>query len=268
MSVHEFAESLRTLHVECGKPTYARIRELAPGRALPPATVSEVLNGKRMPKADFVQAFVRAVLRHRDGGDEPRHDEEVARWRRRWQRAVLRPRPARSPLDRGLAARDPAGRRWADARAGCFALYGPDGEVVFIGRSEAVLADAVRSRLALLLDPVAEVELWPVREPPVGQALDRLERAVYRRALGEPVELPPSHRFSLRGNDSDECIAREAEELARLAAAVRDGGAVADDVRRELALRATRLARLAVVRVARATGRSPFEASAELGPDL
>ncbi|MBW4717076.1 hypothetical protein [Saccharothrix obliqua] len=257
MSGYEFAESLRALHVECGKPSYARIRELA---ALPPATVSEVLTGKRMPKAEFVQAFVRAVLRHRDGGDLRRHDDEVARWRRRWQQAVLRPRPTPTPLDRGLAARDDAGRRWGDVEVGCFALYGPDGEVVFIGQAEGTLGATVRARLELLLDPVAEAELWPA-EP---RTVEALERALYRRALGESVRLPPSHRFPLGGDEGDVAIARQAEELARLAARVVDG--VGD--RRALAVEATRLARQAIARFARLSGQPAAEASADVAAEV
>ncbi|WP_433271719.1 hypothetical protein ACQPZF_13425 [Actinosynnema sp. CS-041913] len=259
MSVHEFAESLRTLHVECGKPSYTRIRELAPEHPLPPATVSEVLNGRRLPKADFVQAFVRAVLRHRDGGDSRRHDDEVARWRRKWQQAVLRPR--RSPLDRGLAAQDEEGRRWGDATLGCFALYGLDGEAVYIGQADTSLGGAVRARLAMLPDPVAEVELWPAWHlSTAGPALDLLERGVYRKAFGAPVDLPPSHRFALGGNDDDACIARRAEDLARLASSVLDGGPAAQDVRRTLAVQATQLARLATARFTRLTGQSVWEA--------
>ncbi len=263
MSVHEFAESLRTLHVECGKPSYARIRELAPEHALPPATVSEVLNGKRMPKAGFVQAFVRALLRHRDGGDDRRHDEEVARWRRRWQQAVLHPRPVRSLLDRGLSARDGMGRPWGDAEAGCYVLYGPDGEALYIGRADTPLGPTVRARMALVLDPVAEVELWPAC---AGQSLDALERAVYRKVLGERVDLPPSHRFPLGGDDGDVRIARRAEELARLAASVLDGRAE-EGMRRVLAVQSTQLARLAVARFARLTGRSAAEVAADLAGD-
>ncbi|CCH29731.1 GIY-YIG nuclease family protein [Actinosynnema sp. NPDC047251] len=260
MSVHEFAKSLRTLHVECGKPSYHRIRGLAPEHALPPATVSEVLNGKRLPKAEFMQAFVRALLRHRDGGDTRRHDEEVARWRRKWQHAVLSPRSTRSLLDRGLSARDESGGRWGDAEGGCYALYGPDGEAVYIGQTDANLGTAVRARLALLLDPVAEVELWPA---PRGRSLDVLERAVYRKALGERADLPPSHRFPLTGEDGDVRIARRAAELARLAASVVDGD-TGEATRRALAVEATRLARLAVARFARSTGRSAAEVSADL----
>ncbi|QFZ17824.1 GIY-YIG nuclease family protein [Saccharothrix syringae] len=345
VSVQEFAESLRELHVTCGKPSYAKICGLARGHALSPPTISEVLNGKRMPKVEFVVSFVRAVLRHRDGADlGPRHDAEVRRWRLRWQQAQLAPRacrpprgrpsarpadrepPARVPpttrqpvapanphpvdppladphpvdpaladphpvdpaaadpirwdpnpvdrvlLDRALSARDARGRRWSEARHGCWALYDPDGNAVHIGQTDRTLAAAVREHLAdpgtarlLEAQEVAELELWPAWGAPDQPALDRLERAVWRRALGGDDDLPPSARFPLLDerarHDGDVRIARQAEGLARLSAAVLAGRGDGEATRRALAVQAARLARLTAARFAVVTGRP----TAELG---
>lgn len=299
--VQTFSESLRELHVTCGKPSYARIRGLAHGHALSPATISEVLNGKRMPRLEFVVSFVRALLRHRDGADlGARHEAEVRRWRLRWQQAQLSatsrstapgaeasrpgtasPRAPRRPpraeplppavdgdlLDRALTARDDRGRRWADARHGCWALYDLDGVVVHIGRTSHTLAAAVREHLAdpgaaLDVREVAELELWPAWGPHDPTALDRLERAVWRGALGGGGDLPPFRRFPLldertrrRRRDGDARIARHAERLAGLAAAVAEGGRAGEEVRRALAVRAARLARLTAEHYAAVTGR-------------
>nr|WP_042193951.1 helix-turn-helix transcriptional regulator [Kibdelosporangium sp. MJ126-NF4]CEL20974.1 hypothetical protein [Kibdelosporangium sp. MJ126-NF4]CTQ95512.1 hypothetical protein [Kibdelosporangium sp. MJ126-NF4] len=91
---HEFATSLRALHIKCGKPSYHRVCELAArsgGYPLSPSTISEILNGKRLPKIDFVLSFVRALARHRDGADlTAKHNAEVGRWRQQWQQAQLK----------------------------------------------------------------------------------------------------------------------------------------------------------------------------------
>jgi hypothetical protein len=234
--VHEFAMDLKELHISCGKPSYARIRELARehgAHPLSPATISEVLNGRRMPKAEFVASFVRAVLRHRDGDGLPaRHEAEVRKWRRKWQHALLRPADATAkPVPRGAGpgprpeAGTPlpfdavldrvlgeSGRGWADAPHGCYAVYDLTGDVIHIGQFGCASDGGVREHLAdavalRLVDPreVAELELWPVRslrdvDPATArQRLDQVERAVYRVVLGQgdPAGLPPSKRFPL-----------------------------------------------------------------------
>jgi hypothetical protein len=96
-TAHEFAESLRTLHITCGKPSYLRICALAKeygDHLLSPATISEVLNAKRLPKVEFLVSFVRALLRHRDAGCPDRHEAEIRRWRQKWQEVVLQSMPA------------------------------------------------------------------------------------------------------------------------------------------------------------------------------
>ncbi|MCE7006662.1 helix-turn-helix transcriptional regulator [Kibdelosporangium philippinense] len=91
---YEFAESLRALHIKCGKPSYTRICELAAetgGHPLSPSTISEVLNGKRLPKVEFVLSFVRALATYRDDGPlAAKHEAETRRWRQNWQQAQLK----------------------------------------------------------------------------------------------------------------------------------------------------------------------------------
>lgn len=98
-----------------------------------------------------------------------------------------RPRPARSSLpapsvrdfrgllDAALAQTDDDGRRWADARWGCYAFYDYDGEPIYIGQTNERLRVRVRRHLTnqrtdavamRILDvfEVAELELWPLWE--------------------------------------------------------------------------------------------------------
>lgn len=91
---HEFAAGLRTLHITCGKPSYHRVCDLAArsgGYPLAPSTISEILNGKRLPKIEFVLSFVRALVLHRDGvALAAKHNAEVRRWQQQWQQAQLK----------------------------------------------------------------------------------------------------------------------------------------------------------------------------------
>ncbi|MEU5692457.1 hypothetical protein [Actinosynnema sp. NPDC020468] len=255
--VQDFATELREFHLACGKPSYPRLRDLASrcGAPLSPASISEVLNAKRLPKLEFVLAFVDAALRH-VGADEGRRETEARRWRARWRQAhhVPAPRDFDTQLDRVTSARDARGRRWVSARHGCFALYDQDGEVVHIGQADDTLAAALRDHLLGARADVAEVELWPAwwladTDPArAAAALDRLERAVYQRIMGVPdVDLPPSTRVRVDHADVDVRIARYAEAVARLAFEVTENPAD-PALRRALAARAAHLSGLASAR--------------------
>ncbi|ALG07040.1 helix-turn-helix domain-containing protein [Kibdelosporangium phytohabitans] len=101
---NEFAASLRALHIRCGKPSYHRVCELAAqsgGHPLSPSTISEILNGKRLPKIDFVQSFVRALAQYRDGAVlAAKHNAEIRRWHQQWQQAQLKGAGAQPVEDR------------------------------------------------------------------------------------------------------------------------------------------------------------------------
>jgi hypothetical protein len=145
-------------------------------------------------------------------------------------------RDFRGLLEEALSAEDDQGRRWADARWGCYAFYDYEGEPIYVGQTNEQLRTRVRRHLTnqrtdavamRILDvfEVAELELWPLwefeavsrREPASFQTargrLDAIEYTAYTNAIeasrfkailnekippmSAPVELPPSRRFEL-----------------------------------------------------------------------
>src|ERR1700760_2290853 len=84
-------------------------------------------------------------------------------------------RDFRELLDVALSETDDQGRRWADARWGCYAFYDYDGEPIYVGQTNERLRVRVRRHLTnqrtdavamRILDvfEVAEMELWPLWE--------------------------------------------------------------------------------------------------------
>ncbi|MEI5101749.1 tetratricopeptide repeat protein [Streptomyces sp. PmtG] len=83
----ELAADLRALQVQHGNPALREIERHAPAeRPLPPSTVSEVLNGKRLPRLDLLLALVQTLLGFTDEGHRhvPLRDARVEAWRDRW----------------------------------------------------------------------------------------------------------------------------------------------------------------------------------------
>lgn len=151
-------------------------------------------------------------------------------------------RDFRTRLDQALAAEDEQGRRWADARWGCYAFYDYDGEPIYVGQTNEQLRVRVRRHLTnqrtdavamRILDvfEVAELELWPLwefesvnrsRDPAGFQTararLDAVEYTAYTQAIeasrfkailnekippvSPPVELPSSFRCPLVSEDT------------------------------------------------------------------
>ncbi|MER8263320.1 GIY-YIG nuclease family protein [Streptomyces griseus] len=141
-------------------------------------------------------------------------------------------RDFRSLLDQALEATDAAGRKWSDAKWGCYAFYDYDGEPIYVGQTNEQLRTRVRRHLTnqrtdavamRILDvfEVAEMELWPLWElegmgAKCGEARSRLnavEYSAYVQAIrgsrfhailnekipprSPLVQLPPSLRFQL-----------------------------------------------------------------------
>ncbi|MCP3802432.1 LamG domain-containing protein [Allokutzneria sp. A3M-2-11 16] len=103
----ELVARLNELRGWAGTPSLRRLRALAgPADALPPATVSDVLTGKRLarlPRLEFVEAFVLACLRARE------YDEaELAAWTRAWRALASAEHPT-APVKTEL----PVSRWWA-----------------------------------------------------------------------------------------------------------------------------------------------------------
>jgi hypothetical protein len=151
--------------------------------------------------------------------------------------------------------------------------------------------DAVAMRVLDAFE-VAELELWPLWElqhEPDGAArkarLDAVEHSAYLQAIessrfhailnekipppADRIPLPPSYRFRLVPDDPlderrhpDIRIARRAETISRLAAVVRERGAVSDGLRRVLVIQAIRLTHLAAARYAETRGEAAPSASA------
>ncbi|WP_200306111.1 tetratricopeptide repeat-containing protein [Streptomyces adelaidensis] len=94
----ELATDLKALQIQHGNPTLREIERHAPtGCPLPPSTVSEVLNGKRLPRLDLLLALVRTLLGFTDGGHHPvsPRDSRVEVWRDRWSALQLLQNSAR-----------------------------------------------------------------------------------------------------------------------------------------------------------------------------
>ncbi|BCJ60345.1 GIY-YIG nuclease family protein [Micromonospora endophytica] len=146
-------------------------------------------------------------------------------------------RDFRHLLDKALSEQDNLGRKWADAKWGCYAFFDYDGEPIYVGQTNEKLRTRIRRHLTnqrtdavamRILDvfEVAEMELWPLwefegvtkRKDKEGFKLARarldaveytaylnaIEESKYRAILNEKippvrptVELPPSRRFSL-----------------------------------------------------------------------
>lgn len=80
-----FGAELEALRIACGKPSYAQLRRSSP--SLPPATVSDVLNGKSAPRLEFVTAFVAACGTHARmlQLDAPEASLDLQLWHERWR---------------------------------------------------------------------------------------------------------------------------------------------------------------------------------------
>lgn len=88
----EFAQRLRTLRLWAGEPSLRRLRQLGGTTvdergneidALPVSTLSHVLRENRLPRMEFVRAFVTACLRAR-GRDPATIAAELERWHEAW----------------------------------------------------------------------------------------------------------------------------------------------------------------------------------------
>jgi tetratricopeptide (TPR) repeat protein len=94
----ELAADLRTLQIQQGNPALREIERHAPAeRPLPPSTVSEVLNGKRLPRLDLLLALVQTLLGFTDDGHRPvpLRDPRIEVWRDRWSALQLLQRSAK-----------------------------------------------------------------------------------------------------------------------------------------------------------------------------
>ncbi|MFF5359302.1 tetratricopeptide repeat-containing protein [Streptomyces scabiei] len=89
----ELAADLRALQIRQGNPALREIERRAPaGRPLPPSTVSEVLNGKRLPRLDLLLALVQTLLGFTGDGRHdpvPSRDPRIQSWRDRWSALQL-----------------------------------------------------------------------------------------------------------------------------------------------------------------------------------
>ncbi|MEV1069772.1 hypothetical protein [Streptomyces sp. NPDC050263] len=312
------------------------------GHRTPPASISEVLSGRRMPTRDFVISLVRALLTLAEQGQPVgRGDPRLLVWRQHWldakrqleafpstgrsttasKRRADRPLPsprknidspgpaplgtasgerpatnwAASPssvsrrqrdlLNELLTSTDSEGRRWGDAKWGCYALYDHDGEPLWLGAARETIRIRLRrilvsqrsdaTALGLLdVSDIAEIEVWPLwqyqldRHGSAAHHLSRLESTLYTKltaetrfhallsenvAQTEPVSLPESHRGAIvdhgtrpRWAGSEARVARLAHVVSRLAERLDETGALpSHPSRRALSLHASRLQSLA-----------------------
>ncbi|AXX31612.1 GIY-YIG nuclease family protein [Actinosynnema pretiosum subsp. pretiosum] len=90
-AIEEFARKLRELRIDCGEPSYATISRLTrtDQESISVGSVHTLLAGQRQTKPEIVRAFVRAVLRHRDGAARPEHAGIVDEWFALWRATRL-----------------------------------------------------------------------------------------------------------------------------------------------------------------------------------
>ncbi|GGP56199.1 XRE family transcriptional regulator [Streptomyces calvus] len=106
-AVEEFAAWMRTLHREAKKPSYTeivrRIRAADPHASIVVSTISETLNGKRLPRWTTVEPIARAL------GGTAAVQECLNRWKRAdAARTTTAPPPPAAP-GRAVAADPPSG---------------------------------------------------------------------------------------------------------------------------------------------------------------
>jgi len=215
----------------------------------------------------------------------------------------------RKRLTAFLEEKDDQGRKWSNAKWGVYAFYDYDGEPIYVGQTNEKLRTRIRRHLTnqrsdavamRILDvfEVADAEMWPLwdmegvsaKNKDAKRQLDAYEYTAYLNAIeasrfkailnekippiSEPVEMPPSLRWSLIDDEvreerkhPDTRIARRAETISRLAAVARERGEVSEGLRRVLVVQAVRLAFIAAERLAFAEGRpSPGPSAISIEP--
>ncbi|MEV0278554.1 GIY-YIG nuclease family protein [Streptomyces sp. NPDC050610] len=211
-------------------------------------------------------------------------------------------------LTKAFGVKDSQGRKWADAKYGCFAFFDYDGDPLYVGSASERLRTRIQRHLIsqrtdavawgiLDVQEVAEMELWPLWDLTETQRklamepLSRAEREVYLQAvegsrfgalLNERVPartehtiLPSSRRFTLVDEQTrsdqghaDVRIARRAATVARLSSLFMDRGIVTEGARRAMILQSARLTHLAATQLAYVEGRPAPTAELINVPDL
>ncbi|QMU72789.1 tetratricopeptide repeat protein [Streptacidiphilus sp. P02-A3a] len=99
--LRSFAEDLRALRISQGKPPLDEIRRNAPqDRPLSTAALSEALNGKRLPRLEFLMALIETLLllgRPPGGRASVRADPRLREWQDRWEELQLLQSRTRQP---------------------------------------------------------------------------------------------------------------------------------------------------------------------------
>ncbi|MER7589347.1 GIY-YIG nuclease family protein [Micromonospora sp. NPDC127501] len=178
-------------------------------------------------------------------------------------------RDFRNLLEEALSACDDQGRKWSDARWGCYAFYDYDGEPIYVGQTNEKLRTRIRRHLTnqrtdavamRILDvfEVADMELWPLWEyegltkkadakgyKAARAHLDSIEYTAYLEAiktsrfrailnekippLSEPTALPQSKRFSLISDETRKERGHPDVRIARRAETISRLAAVAHE---------------------------------------
>ncbi|GGL98675.1 GIY-YIG nuclease family protein [Micromonospora yangpuensis] len=178
-------------------------------------------------------------------------------------------RDFRNLLDKALSATDDHGRKWVDARWGCYAFYDYDGEPIYVGQTNEKLRTRIRRHLTnqrtdavamRILDvfEVADMEVWPLweyegltkKEDPQGYELararlDAVEYTAYLQAiktsrfrailnekippLSDVTDLPLSERFPLISKETREERGHPDVRIARRAETISRLAAVAHE---------------------------------------
>ncbi|MFV0128031.1 hypothetical protein ACLGI4_09995 [Streptomyces sp. HMX112] len=100
VALKQFATDLNELHSARGAPSLQTLVDLSkvpPGRALSKSTISEALNGKRLPSVDVTLRIVQLLT----VGDPPHRQQRIrAEWRTRWPQVKHLQKLSRTPRGR------------------------------------------------------------------------------------------------------------------------------------------------------------------------
>ncbi|MFB7472655.1 ATP-binding protein [Kitasatospora sp. NPDC056184] len=241
-----FVDDLNHLHIEYGARSYGEICGASETRRLTKAGIADLLNGKRLPRVDFLLEFVRVVSNPFPvDGEKPRGYKAdpalIEHWRRRWVDLKALNRQIQSPLSR---IRNATKQLIEDAARAAETTTGTAEEHARGVRSAAeaeaalLLADA-RQRAARLLN-AADERAAVVRTEAESEARRIREEAseVLAAATREAVERVDGADLVLRGARTEaETVRRTAQaEAERLVDEVRRSGRL----RTSAALRALR----------------------------
>ncbi|MFF3646932.1 hypothetical protein [Streptomyces sp. NPDC002564] len=205
-ALREFAEALGLLHIDCGAPPRSDLTKgaKAAGRCtLPASSLTEVFQGRRLPKLDFTVELIRQL--------RPGEPELLDEWRERW-RIVKRAEQKAAPARRALRAGEEA-----------------PGVPVPAARPEAAAGNGEASA-----DDKTGPEPFPGKRRNGAQAQGEGEGEGESREQGEDRDRGPSHGQAAKRGPSRKAIASVVAAAAEFVRARAEQGADPREVMAEM----------------------------------